>query len=860
MVTPLKRTLFEHRDFLSLLLAAPARIINNDNNNNDGVTAKYSQHGSRIVQRLVTYYQTNNNEEDDSSFTIVSTANELKLILSALAEECHTSTNAWVNDNYDEDELPTKKRARGVNRRPIHNNKNNNNLHSILKFVQRVIYQRYYHQKTQSNRRQFTTSNEDEYYLEHEMKLYFGSKDVLYQLDEDILSLAFNIAFDAIIHNRNVVHLMKNENTLESTTTTTTTTVGNDTIINAENNVIQKILQQNDQINDNNNNNDIIINTALQIIDYTVLASRCMRAKLDRIKQLQNRNTSSFITATSNNNTIAENNIINKRLKYHHLLNPIINQYDYNDDDDDADDDEEEDDNNEISYTGVTISVMEERYPQQWQWLYQFRLQLEEEEQKMANLLSSSSNNKSDTLPKTSVDGTNNFVIIRRKIEILDDISLSISDDNDSSSDEEPNQVRSLKSSATGAAVEGQPVIKPDQSEGEHIAASNKQSSALSSVLVTSTTSPFNNLDVETRQLRLVLLAMPPSESASSEVVRHTVNEIVNLLNRYVELDGTTGIKRCGDILSGRSVSHAINPTTIIDNDKDDDDDVDITPQRSSSIANMNRFPLTEAMTSLLVTTYLTDAMGALRAKTFLHSFLLPLILELNPSTRSIYSSGGLQPAVDHDVIKANNDLGKPASRVLTSLLTLLARERPMECVASIIIPSLVMTTTTKCTSLFEPNRFQCELISRVLRGKDALSSQAIAYLVSELLPTKEEVNALTTSSYSSSGLIGGMKWTENTIPLLTACLICHPTLSNDVVMTMSGMISYQLSSTNVTSSSTLMAAAKSIKFSTLFQTFVTKYGSQVKSIHKVESLLDSATRLKTFMSKTICLSLKKLL
>jgi hypothetical protein len=222
MVTPLKRTLFEHRDFLSLLLAAPAKIINNDNNN-DGVTpAKYSQH-DRIVQRLVTQPTNNDDEEEGSSFTIVSTAFELKSILSALAEECHHTsirTNAWVNDNDDEDELPTKKRARGVNRRPIHNNKNNNNLHSILKFVQRVIHQRYYH-KTQSNRRQFTTTNEDEYYLEHEMKLYFGSKDVLYQLDEDILSLAFTIAFDAIIYNRNVVNLMKIENTSESTTTTT---------------------------------------------------------------------------------------------------------------------------------------------------------------------------------------------------------------------------------------------------------------------------------------------------------------------------------------------------------------------------------------------------------------------------------------------------------------------------------------------------------------------------------------------------------------------------------------------------------------------------------------------------------------
>lgn len=515
------------------------------------------------------------------------------------------------------------------------------------------------------------------------------------------------------------------------------------------------------------------------------------------------------------------------------MLNPIINQND--------EDDEEEDDDG-IGCTGVTISVCEERYPQQWQWLHQFRLKLEEV-QKKATLLSassSSSSNKSDAaITETSVNETNNFVIVRRKIEILDDILLAFSDD-DSSSDEEQNQECSLKASSATATFESQTVIVPEQSEGDYAAAAASSEQSTLSVLAKSTSSPLNDIDRETRQLQLVLLAMPPSESASTEVVRHTVNKIVSLLSRYVELDGTTGIKRCGDIL-GRCYTYATDSTdpTIIDKD-------DNKSSHRGSISNMNRFPLTEAMSSSLVSAYLTDATGALRVKTFLHSFILPLMMELNPSIRST-NSGGL------DVIKANNDLGKPASRVLISLLSSLARERPMECVASILVPSLVMTTTKY--TLFEPNRFQCELISRVLRGKDALNSQAIAFLVSELLPTKEELNTLTIS-YSSS-LIGGMKWTENTMPILTACLIGQLTLSDDAVMTLSGMISYQLSS-NVKSSSTLMA--KSIKFSTLFQTFVAKYGSQVKSIHKVESLLDSATRLKTFMSKTICLSLKKLM
>jgi hypothetical protein len=127
----------------------------------------------------------------------------------------------------------------------------------------------------------------------------------------------------------------------------------------------------------------------------------------------------------------------------------------------------------------------------------------------------------------------------------------------------------------------------------------------------------------------------------------------------------------------------------------------------------------------------------------------------------------------------------------------------------------------------------------RILRGgKDALPIPAIALLVEEILPTKE--------------VDIGMKWTDNTMPVLTTCLNRQPSLPDDVIVKLADEISLQLSSTQ-------SLVAKSMKFSTLFHAFVTKYGPHLTTVGKVESLKESSTRLQTFMSKTIALALKKL-
>mmetsp|Transcript_29022 Transcript_29022/g.57916 ORF Transcript_29022/g.57916 Transcript_29022/m.57916 type:complete len:210 (+) Transcript_29022:91-720(+) len=191
---------------------------------------------------------------------------------------------------------------------------------------------------------------------------------------------------------------------------------------------------------------------------------------------------------------------------------------------------------------------------------------------------------------------------------------------------------------------------------------------------------------------------------------------------------------------------------------------------------------------------------------------------------------------------------GKPASRLLSALLATLARDRPIELVESVIFPILTMTKTIQLKEdahvrSIEPSRFQCELIARLLQGKGALSSTAIALLIELLHPLTSE----------KKPLHRGMEWNDNTMPLVTACLNRQPILDNRVVARLADAVSHNLT----TDLKQLME--KSIKFSNLFHTLVTKYGAQLRATGKIGRLIQAAYTLKTFMSKSITTSLKKL-
>ena len=757
---------FEQRDLLTLLLAAPGRVCHDD---------AEDEYRNNPIRRLDACL----NDGNVAQYP----AYELKSIFSALlAEEQANKYDPSAEAEVSIDR-PLPKRAR---RQPP----TNNNLHSILRFVERVIDQRY-HQKPKC------TIGEDEEFLEDALKSHFGSKDVSFQAEEDILCLAFDIAVYALMQS------VKDDNSSDGNDRGTSDTCNVGKLSEASTGIIR---------------------TALQIIDCVVLIDRRERAERDLLQQTKKKKDNQYSTKSAAN-------VADRRMKYEHLLQPkkkrrsnVGTQGMHSE-----------------NSTEMTKSIMEEKSSKQWEWLCQFRRESESKSTGTSDLQQShfpkppeNAGEMDEDPPKSTSPlavhekekrPESNFVIVRRKIETLDDISLPSSDDSEVDTNEElgssnPNDKRNSDNSD---------VADDAQINNTSIQPESKLASTVSTaptLPLANTVSPHDKLDQETHELRLTLLDMPPSESSSAEVVRHTVEEIASLLSRYGELDGATGISRCGDVLAGNR-------------------DIDASAVKEGASVH---FPLNDVMVSALVKVFLTDATGAVRAKAFLRSFVLPLMIDMNPIARAVTLGSHIG---DQNVTK---DSGKPASRLLTSLLTTLARDRPTECVVSVIVPSLVLTKhipsiSSESEALVEPTRFQCELISRVLRGKDALSLPAITLLVEELLPTIGEAASTTDSR-------GGMKWTENTMPVLSACLNRQPSLHDDAVAKLADKISYHLSPKSSTETQSM---AKSMKFSTLFHAFVTKYGSQVKSTGRVESLKDSATRLKTFMSKTIVLSLKKL-
>lgn len=781
----------DRRNMLTLLLSNPARIsICPPSGESDGVglsltttaaavaSAMGDEHGieNQMIRRLAAYLNSNSSIQ---SFP----AHEIKSILRALAEECHC-TNIQPQDD---DVILDIRRASNKQQNPpetlpppCKRRKRisiNNNLHSVLRLVGKIIHQRY----TDTSRSLTSASvDEDSKFLDIKSIGYFGTQDASFQIEEGILTSAFEIAMNAIVHLVDADDVAPGELSPDGMDIRPTIDVA-PTVRVA-------------QGRKHNMLHDGVIQTALEIINAVVAIDR--RERNIRIR-IQRRQQATNMNGPMSSSKQATSSTTDRRKKYEHLLRTGNCRDHCNDETKQVD-----------SPTSITVevkSIMELKYPKQWEWLCRWREafdgnKIAAEDIKVHKSSNNSGNPEYEVSPSngekddhTSLDS--NIVIIRRRIESIDDMSLSSDDGDDVMNDK-----------ATVPELHCHLVSLPSESKCTPTTIPETEEAL---------PSPLRALDQETHELRLTLLDMPPSESSSMEIIRHTVDELHNLLQRYGELDGAAGIGRCGDIMGG---------TLAIENRTTND----------STTNDTDRFPLNEAMVSSLVTTYLTDATGALRAKAFLRSFVLPLMLDMNPNTE-LFTVGNQQ-------VPQNE--GKPASRMLTSLLASLARDRPIECVESIVVPTLLSRrqipfVASASTITSEPSRFQCELMLRILRGgKDALPIPAIALLVEEILPTKE--------------VDIGMKWTDNTMPVLTTCLNRQPSLPDDVIVKLADEISLQLSSTQ-------SLVAKSVKFSTLFHAFVTKYGPHLTTVGKVESLKESSTRLQTFMSKTIALALKKL-
>jgi hypothetical protein len=525
--------------------------------------------------------------------------------------------------------------------------------------------------------------------------------------------------------------------------------------------------------------NDPVVNTALRIIDFIVSAS-----KQERAARIPSKHTKKTDT----------NHVLNKRQRYQHLLQ-----------DEQTRNNKKEQE--QRSMLTKTKSIIEEKFADKWVWLQCFRQEYNNKFRIQSTVSEDQTFNHHD---EQSMDNYQ-FVIHRRIFETIDDLSLS--------SHESDEEIEENESTPCGKKP-SVPVEKVIETTGDDIIVmkdhnenNNKNTTridtpkpASSSNNQVDTPSPLEKLDKETHELRKSLIGMSPSDLSSPQVVSHVTDSLVDLLRQYGDLDGAAGIERCGDVISGVRVVEVGEPEAASNPEKVE-----------------TKFHINDTLVSSVVKAFLTDAMGALRAKSFLISFVLPLMLDMNGNDATT---------------QGPSNKGKPASRLLTSLVTSLARDRPMECVEAVLIPTLVTET---CNSPFHANRFQCELISRLLRGKDSLSTPSIALFIEKILPS------------TNSPTNQGMTWTENSMPLISACLNRQPPLPDSVVLSLANQVEHYLSP------AASQHMENSMKLSTIFHVLVSKYGQQVKAVGKTDSLKEVSSRLKTFMSKTITKVLSKL-
>lgn len=309
--------------------------------------------------------------------------------------------------------------------------------------------------------------------------------------------------------------------------------------------------------------------------------------------------------------------------------------------------------------------------------------------------------------------------------------------------------------------------------------------------------SPF---DRESSDLRSTLLNSVPG--ATQAEIDLMAKQIVQLIQKAGTEGGAEGVARIGTVLI-QGIDGAVEPPSTAQTQ--DDDAVESTDS-----------PLTDELIASVSKKYINRGTSAIRASAYIRCFVLPRLLSL----------GG----------------ARPASKPLVSITTWLARERASETFGALLTPAL-------CAALnndqIGPSKALCDLINRVV--KSAKEKEAIADLLSGLIvdETQERSNLPGRPS-----LKGRMVWTDESIPILTACINKRVPVPDETVMELSRQIQRSAAASSM---------SKSMKFSTFFHAFVTKHGKQLSKLSLVEGLSQSAGTLQTFMGKTITAVLKKL-
>ena len=177
-----------------------------------------------------------------------------------------------------------------------------------------------------------------------------------------------------------------------------------------------------------------------------------------------------------------------------------------------------------------------------------------------------------------------------------------------------------------------------------------------------------------------------------------------------------------------------------------------ITKRKSNSDAQVGDplppFLISDNMVSNLSKSCVTGETSAVRASAFIYSFILPHVDKLKE-----LKSG-------------------PPSRVMISTISILVRDRHLECVESLFVPTLCR--------IQPPSKAQCELVCRIIKSI-AIPKDSISLLVSKFL--------LNDSCDPKGNPLSTMKWSDHLIPIITSCLLKRPILDDRTIVSLTQQI-----------------------------------------------------------------------
>jgi Fanconi Anaemia group E protein FANCE len=191
--------------------------------------------------------------------------------------------------------------------------------------------------------------------------------------------------------------------------------------------------------------------------------------------------------------------------------------------------------------------------------------------------------------------------------------------------------------------------------------------------------------------------------------------------------------------------------------------------------------------------------------------------------------------------------LTAPASRVLVTGITSVAKQRPEAVVDGLLLPLLCTDSSSSSSSNSSDiavGSAHCELCLRLLRQvlpKHLLQGILVA------LCTQSSSSSNSSDSCNSEAT-SVCEWTDFTVPVVTALLNMQLQLSDEAVSAVAGRIE---------AASELPALQSSLKFGTLVHVLLTKYSAQAAAHCAV--LQTANARLTTFMAKSCSTALEKL-